>query len=126
MSDTLPARRFFAMLNKLTPVLIVEAIEPVLPFWQALGFTQVATVPHGDRIGFVILQRDAVEVMYQTVASVMEDEARVLSGPRPAGASMLYIQVDDLDAIMRNLPRGTDSIVERRKTFYGATETSVR
>lgn len=39
---------------------------------------------------------------------------------------MLYIQVDDLEDVMRCLPRGTDAIVERRKTVYGATETIVR
>ena len=114
------------MLKKLTPVFIVDAVEPVLPFWQALGFTQTATVPHGDRLGFVILVRDDIEVMYQTVASVKEDEAGVLSGPMKHGASMVYIQVDDLEDIMRRIPRGTDIIVERRKTFYGATETILR
>jgi uncharacterized glyoxalase superfamily protein PhnB len=113
-------------MNKLTPVLIVESIEPVLPFWQALGFAEVATVPHGDKLGFVILQRDAVEVMLQTVASVKDDEPRVLRGPKPAGASMLYVEVDDLEEVMHRLPQGTDTIVERRKTFYGATETIVR
>ncbi|MGZ7079072.1 MAG: VOC family protein [Thermoanaerobaculia bacterium] len=114
------------MLTKLTPVLIVDAIEPVLPFWQSLGFQQTATVPHGDKIGFVILVRDSVEVMYQTKASVRDDEARVLEGPVPIGAAMLYIQVDDLEEVMRRMPRATPSIAERRKTFYGATETIVR
>jgi uncharacterized glyoxalase superfamily protein PhnB len=114
------------MLTKLTPVLIVDAIEPVLPFWQALGFQQTVTVPHEARIGFVILMRDSVEVMIQTKASVGDDEAGVLAGPVPIGAAMLYIQVDDLEEVMRRMPRGTPSIVERRKTFYGATETIVR
>ena len=114
------------MLKKLTPVLIVDAIEPVLPFWQALGFAQTVSVPHGDKLGFVILVRDDIEVMYQTVASVKEDEAAVLSGPKAPGAAMIYIQVDDLEDIMRRIPRGADIIVARRKTFYGATETILR
>jgi uncharacterized glyoxalase superfamily protein PhnB len=114
------------MLKKLTPVLIVDAIEPVLPFWQALGFTQTVAVPHGDKLGFVIVQRDDIEVMYQTIASVKEDEARVLEGKLKPGASSLFFQVDDLEDIMRRIPRGTDVIAERRKTFYGATETIMR
>ena len=114
------------MLKKLTPVLIVTAIEPVLPFWQSLGFSQTAAVPHGDKLGFVILQRDDIEVMYQTVASVKEDAARVLEGKLQPGAAMLYFHVDDLEDIMRRIPRGSDVIVERRKTFYGATETILR
>jgi uncharacterized glyoxalase superfamily protein PhnB len=114
------------MLKKLTPVLIVDAIEPVLPFWQALGFTQTVSVPHEDKLGFVILVRDDIEVMYQTVASVKQDEPRVLEGKLKPGASSLFFQVDDLEDIMRRIPRGTDVIVERRKTFYGATETIMR
>lgn len=109
------------MFKRLTPVIIVDAIEPVLPFWEALGFTQGPSVPHGDRLGFVMLARDGIEVMYQTVDSVREDEPRALG---KHGASNLYFEVDDLDAI--HLPADTEVIVERRTTFYGATEMIVR
>lgn len=40
---------------KVTPVLIVPAIEPVLPLWESIGFARTAEVPHGDALGFVIL-----------------------------------------------------------------------
>jgi len=44
---------------KITPVLVVEEIEPCLPFWvDRLGFQNVAQVPEGDSLGFVILVRD--------------------------------------------------------------------
>ena len=52
------------MINKVTPVLVVDAIEPVLPLWDALGFARTAEVPHGAGLGFVILSADGVEVMY--------------------------------------------------------------
>jgi hypothetical protein len=54
------------MIKKLAPVLIVDRIEPLLPLWGALGFHRTAEVPHGEALGFVILERDGVEVMYQT------------------------------------------------------------
>ena len=111
------------MMKKLTPVLVVNAIEPLLPLWDALGFTRTAEVPHGERLGFVILQNGATELMYQTVDSVRADEPRV--GDQ-FGRSGLFIEVDDLDAIARIVPRNTDVIVERRKTFYGATEMILR
>ena len=111
---------------KITPVLVVPAIEPVLPLWEALGFTRTAEVPHGDALGFVILAREGAEVMYQTEASVAEDEVKVTQGPRPLGASSLFVHVDDLDAAVAKLPAGTDIFVERRTTFYGATETFLR
>ncbi|HUP49762.1 MAG TPA: VOC family protein [Thermoanaerobaculia bacterium] len=112
------------MFKKLTPVLVVDAIEPVLPFWTALGFKATVEVPHAGRVGFVILKAGEVEIMYQTVASIREDEGSVLEGPRPIGAAAVYIEVGDLRKIA--LPAGTDVIAAGRTTFYGATETIVR
>ena len=114
------------MIRKMTSVLIVAAIEPVLPFWTAIGFKVATEVPQGDRLGFVILEADGVELMYQTVESVREDEKLVLEGPRPMGAAALFVEVDDLDAVASKIPAGTDILVKRRTTFYGATETIVR
>ena len=111
------------MMKKLTPVLIVDAIEPVLPLWEALGYTRTAEVPHGDRLGFVILQNGATELMYQTFDSVRADEPKV--GDQ-FGRSGLFIEVEDLNAISSRVPQGTDVVVERRKTFYGSTEMILR
>ncbi|MEK6374145.1 MAG: VOC family protein [Acidobacteriota bacterium] len=114
------------MVKKITPVLVVDAIEPVLPLWDALGFARTAEVPHGDRLGFVILAAGGLEVMYQTVDSVRADNAAALEGPRPIGAAALFIEVDDLAAAEASFPAGTDVIVRQRKTFYGSTETILR
>src|SRR6185436_16861336 len=84
------ARVYIARM-KITPVLIVPAIEPVLPLWEALGFTRAAEVPHGDALGFVILAGNGAELMYQTVDSVRDDEPRALEGH---GATLLFIEVD--------------------------------
>jgi hypothetical protein len=110
---------------KITPVLVVPEIEPVLPLWEALGFARVAEVPHGDRLGFVILAGDGAEVMYQTVDSVRVDEPKVLEG-KSIGAASLFIEVPKLDDAVAKLPAGTEVFVERRTTPYGATETFIR
>ncbi len=112
------------MIKKLTPVLIVDVIEPILPLWESIGFRRTAEVPHGERLGFVILQSGSAEVMDQTFDSVRADEPKSLEGPRAIGASSVFVEVDKLDAV--KVPRGTDVIVERRKTFYGSTEMIVR
>ncbi|MCU1349479.1 MAG: hypothetical protein JWO56_2509 [Acidobacteria bacterium] len=112
------------MYKRITPILIVNAIEPVLPLWDALGFQRGPSVPHGDRLGFQILEADGIEVMYQTVASVQDDAPRVLEGPRPLRAS-IYIEVADLDAIEQRLPKDVPIVVPRRTTPYGARELSV-
>jgi uncharacterized glyoxalase superfamily protein PhnB len=110
-------------MKKLTPNLIVEAIEPCLPFWvDRLGFTRAVEVPHGDGIGFVILQRDGVEVMLQTRASLKGDVPALAEGPHHA---VLYLEVEDL-APIRTALAGWPTVVPERKTFYGATEIIVR
>ena len=113
-------------IKKITPVLVVDCIEPVLPLWDALGFVRTAEIPHGDRLGFVILTGDGLEVMYQTTDSVREDDPAALEGPRALGAATLFIEVSDLGETESKLPAGTDVIVRQRKTFYGSTETIVR
>ena len=111
---------------KITPVLIVPSIEPLLPMWEAIGFTRTAEMPHGEHLGFVILTNGDAELMMQTLDSVRADEPRVLEGGAAPGPTSLFVQVPSLDAIVNNLPQGTNVFVERRTTPYGATETFLR
>lgn len=111
-------------MKKLTPILLVDQIEPSLPFWERLGFEKTVEVPHEDRLGFVILQRESCEVMLQIFDSVLADVPEAVQSKEP-GAVMLYFEVEDIDAIEAML--GDAPIVApRRKTFYGATEIFVR
>ena len=111
-------------MKKLAPVIMVDAVEPCLPFWERLGFTKTAEVPEGDRLGFVILVKDAVEVMYQTHESVEKDAAGLVPRARGHGAA-LFIEVSDVESVERAL-KGVDVVVPRRKTFYGMDEIGVR
>jgi hypothetical protein len=110
--------------KKLTPVLLVDAIEPCLPFWvDRLGWTKTAEVPHGSTLGFVILAKDDIELMYQTWESAREDVGAVApSGGTSVG---LFIEVGDLAAIERQIA-GMDIALPRRRTFYGTDEIGVR
>jgi uncharacterized glyoxalase superfamily protein PhnB len=111
--------------KKLTPVLFVEKIEPVLPFWtQHLGFIKTVEVPEGSHLGFVILQQGTVEVMYQSYSSVDKDMPAISPDVRK-GPSFLYIEVENLDALKTAL-RSTDVYMPERTTFYGAREIGVR
>jgi hypothetical protein len=113
-----------AATKKLTPVLMVEAIEPCLPLWiERLGWTKTVEVPEGDELGFVILTKDDVELMYQSWKSVEKD----LGSParRPQGTSVgLFIEVSDLDDIEKRIA-GLPIALPRRRTFYGMDEIGV-
>jgi hypothetical protein len=106
--------------KRITPVLFVKEIEPVLPFWvEKLGFTKTVEVPHGNKLGFVALQKGTTEVMYQSYASVAEDMP--LFKEINKGATFLYIEVDNLDAIRAAL-KDAKVVQPERTAFYGMRE----
>jgi uncharacterized glyoxalase superfamily protein PhnB len=113
-------------IKKVTPVLVVDEIEPCLSFWvDRLGFAKVAEVPEGTKLGFVILSKDGVEVMYQTRESVEKDIPALVPeriGGRPI---TLFIEVSDVAAVELALG-GVEVVVPRRRTFYGTEEVGVR
>jgi len=113
------------MIKKLTPILFVEKIEPVLPFWtEHLGFVKTVEVPEGDRLAFVILQQGNVEVMYQTYASVEKDFPAILPDVRK-GPTFLYIEVENLNALKPALA-SADVYMPERTTFYGSREIGIK
>lgn len=111
--------------SKITTVLPVEAIEPSLPFWEAVGFARTVELPHGDRLGFVILAGGNAEVMYQSFESISDDVPAMAEAARAGGHAFLFVEVDDIDAVERALA-GHPVVLPRRTTFYGATEIGYR
>jgi len=106
--------------KRITPVLFVQEIEPVLPFWvEKLGFTKAIEVPHGNKLGFVALQKENTEVMYQSYASVEEDMPLIAETRK--GPTFLYIEVDNLDAVQRAL-KDSRIVQPERTAFYGMRE----
>jgi hypothetical protein len=110
-------------LKRITPVLLVDEIEPCLAFWDALGFDKMADVEHDGRLGFVILEKSGLEIMYQTRASIAADIPAL--GDAPGGGTYLFLEVMDLDATIEAIA-GAPIVFPRRKTFYGMEEIGVR
>ena len=111
--------------KKITTVLAVETVEPSLDFWtRKLGFECTVTVPHEDTLGFAILVKDNLEVMLQSVASILADLGST-SGEINGRSAALFIEVADLAAVEHGLG---DYPIEmpRRTTFYGMHEIGVR
>jgi len=117
-------------IHKVTPIYVVDRIEPALAFWEGLGWEKVVEVPHEDRLGFVILTHGEREIMLQTRDSVRADLGADLD---PTCA--VYMDVPSLaDARAaldgkRRKPSGAAAggaehrvLIESRETFYGARE----
>lgn len=118
-----------ASFKSLTPVLIVDEVEPCVQFWMdRLGFEKPQDVPGDDgKLVFAILQKDGIEIMYQTKKSVADDSPSQ-KGELTGHSTVLFITVPsmgDLDAIEKAV-KGAPMVKERHQTFYGSTEFYIR
>lgn len=113
-------------LQHLTPVLVVDEVEPCLRFWiDQLGFTAENQVPGEDgKLVFASAKAGDVEVMYQTRASVLGERPEA-AGEFVGHSTVLFITVDNLDRIERAVS-GAPVVKPRHDTFYGTTELYVR
>jgi len=114
------------LLNKATPVLVVDRIEPVLPFWKKVGLTPSTEVPGPNgQLAFVILAAAGVEIMYQTAASVQQDllkSATIKDAFRAVPQqTTLFVEVSRLADVATRLD-GELVVMPERRTFYGSTE----
>ena len=114
------------MINRSTPILHVSAVEPSVKFWtERFGFKVTIQVPEGNHLGFAALEKDSIELMYQTYSGMKADPANPLADAVEKGPSFLFIEVPDINAVISVLKK--DEIVqELHETFYGAKEVVVK
>lgn len=126
MSTEAMQSRSAPTLGRLTPVLVVDAVEPCIQWWiERFGLAPESEVPGPDgRLVFAIVKKGDVEIMYQTRASVLAE--RPEDAPDLVGHStVLFITTGDLDAVERAI-EGAPVVQPRHKTFYGSEEIYVR
>ena len=110
---------------KNTPIMIVESINPALPFWtEKMGFQKTAVFPEEGEPAFAMLIKGDEEIMFQTRES-STSEHPILKPYVSSGTILQYIDVDSLDAVLSKVPK--DSIlVPPKDTFYGTREAVVK
>lgn len=111
--------------KRITPVLLANEIESQIPFWvNRLGFTKAIEVPDGEKLAFVAFQNGSAEVMYQTYASVEKDAPAGMSAAARKGPTYLYMEVDNLDAVLAAM-KDVSKVMPERIAFYGMREFAV-
>ena len=114
-----------AEVKKITTILFAQELEPCIQFWSGrLGFQKTVEVPEGNKIGFVILEKNGLELMYQSFASVDKDNAATGEAARK-GPAFLYLEVTDLDTAL-TATKGAEMVMQVRSTFYGAKEFGIK
>lgn len=108
--------------RKVTPILLAQDVRACVDFWAAFGLRASVTVPDGDGIGFAIVARDGIEIMYQSVASARAQRPEAIER---VDRSILFLEVESLDEVLGTLP-ATQTVVPDHVTEYGAREVYVR
>ena len=112
--------------SRLASVLLVDRIEPCLEFWvDRLGFEVRLRVDGEDHLEFAALGQGDVEIMYRTRDSLHEDTPGLVDGFRHEPWVVLYLEVEDLDAILPHL-EGVEVVVPVRETILGTREIFLR
>ena len=122
-----PRPRLHTSYRRLTPIHLVDRIEPCLDFWvDRLGFDVKLKVEDAGELKFVSLARDEVEVMFRTRDTMADHSPDFTDQEFAASNSMvLYLEVADLDPILERL-EGADIVVPLRETLFGTREIFVR
>jgi uncharacterized glyoxalase superfamily protein PhnB len=110
--------------TKLTPNLYTDDVATCAKFWtDRLQFEKTVEVPGEGGLAFAALQKGSLELMYGSYASLEQqaDVARTYT----RGTSFLFLEVDDLDAVLEAM-QGAPVVLPAHKTFYGATEFTVK
>jgi uncharacterized glyoxalase superfamily protein PhnB len=111
--------------TRITPVLAVPDVEPCVKFWvERMGFQKTAEVPDGNTVGFAMLEKDGVELMYQSYHSIESDNA-AMAELANKGKTFLYVEVSNLDGVIAAM-KGAEIAVPLRTTFYGMKELGVK
>lgn len=113
-------------LRQLTPVLIVDRVEPCIQFWvERFGFHVENEVPGPDeQLLFASIRKGSIEIMYQNRASVIAED--VAAASELEGHSVaLFIEVADLAAVERAVA-GAPVLKPRHETFYGTVELYIK
>jgi|HubBroStandDraft_4_1064222.scaffolds.fasta_scaffold67941_4 uncharacterized glyoxalase superfamily protein PhnB len=120
-----PKEKKTMSVRKITPVLFAAEIEPCVKFWvERFGFEKAIEVPEGNKLGFAMLQKGGVELMYQSFASVDKDAPAATAQAVRKGPTFLYVEVENLDSVIGAL-KGAEVVMPQRTTFYGSREIGV-
>lgn len=111
-------------MDTLSPNIFVKDIYKTIDFYKQLGFELTMTVPETGDYVWAMMTCGNVTFMFQTFSS-LADELPEIS--RQEGGSLLfYIKLKNIRAFFDNIKDKRIVIKEMEKTFYGATEFSIK
>jgi uncharacterized glyoxalase superfamily protein PhnB len=111
-------------MESLSPNLFVKDINTTIEFYKTLGFNLVMNVPETGDFVWAMMTCGSVSFMFQTFASLGDSLPDV---SRAGGGSLLlYIKLKNIRTFFDGVKDKVTLIQGLEKTFYGATEFSIK
>lgn len=112
-------------LESISPNLIADNVNASVDFYtKHLGFKLIASVPETGELGWAMVQRDTVAIMFQSLKSIEEDVPGL--NLKKGASGTFFIKMKGVDE-MYNLVKGKVPIpMDMRTTFYGTKEFIVQ
>lgn len=111
-------------MESLSPNLFVKDINETIEFYRTLGFNLVMTVPETGEFVWAMMTCGSVSFMFQTFSSLGDSLPDV---SRAGGGSLLlYINIKKIRTFFEGVKDKVTIIQGLEKTFYGATEFSIK
>ena len=111
-------------METVSPNFFVDDIEKSIKFYNLLGFKTVATVPEQGEIIWAMMNCGNINFMFQTFKSLGNDLPLVQR--QNGGSLILYIQIKGIRNYFNQIKDNVTIIKGLEKTFYGATEFSIK
>ena len=111
-------------MESLSPNLFVKDINKTIEFYKTLGFDLVMTVPETGDFVWAMMTCGSVSFMFQTFASLgdtLPDVSR-----KDGGSLLFYIKLKNIRTFFDSVKDTVTVIQGLEKTFYGATEFSIK
>ncbi|MFH1118334.1 MAG: VOC family protein [Bacteroidota bacterium] len=111
-------------MDSVSPNIFVRDLSKTIDFYKALGFGLAVTVPESGEPVFAMMVCGNVTFMFQTFDSLGEELPEISRWD--GGSLLLYIQVKGIRELYDQIRDKVTILKEPEKTFYGATEFSIR
>ena len=111
-------------MESLSPNLFVKDIDKSTIFYKKLGFEVTMSVPEQAPFVWVMMKCGSVTIMLQTLESLANDLPEI---KRTEGGSLLfYINLKGIHKFFESIKDKVEVLKGVEKTFYGATEFSIK
>ena len=111
-------------MKSISPNIFVRDINETINYYKQLGFELIMTVPEEGDLVWAMMTCGEVTFMFQSFDSLGEELPEI--SRQDGGSLLLYIQIEEIRKFHNSIVKKVDVIKGLEKTFYGATEFSIK